>query len=493
MDDIPVYLQDEDFLESNVKTATLRVGYEMAPGMRLVNLSRYGTTDNGYLMTGARGATVHATEADAEAGTIPTRARASATTCGAGRTWSTSATSEPAQRVGDGGIDHEFVLGLEYTDQSVLNGVYDYEATGDPNCWRIFRGSVRPSYCIYDENGDTVDGLRDLVRRHFRRGESDSDWNVETIAVSLMDTIQLTDQWSIFGGVRYDYYDYETRANFDPDGRGGPLPSEPTVFSDSEGFWNGHAGIVWSFVPEANIYASFSSATNINGGESDVGTSCGYGGICVAGEDRNLGDPEQTRNFEVGAKWNPLGGKLLATAAVFQITKDDVFESASGDSYSVLGTLNTGKNRVEGIELGLAGNLTDELSAHAGFTVMRSEILESVNPDNEGKPLANFANKSASLQLKYQMTPEFSFGSAVTYEDDRHTGQPDTAGNEAMTIPEYAVLDLFATYAFHENLKARLNVSNVTDEDYYVAAYRSGAFAFIGDARSVRLSLQAQF
>ena len=308
-----------------------------------------------------------------------------------------------------------------------------------------------------------------------------------------MDTVDLNDQWTVFAGLRLDHYDYLTTANFDPDGFGGPLPSVPTDFADSDNFWNGHLGATWSFTPEANLYASYSTATNINGGESDVGTSCGYGGVCVSDDPDDLGNPEQTYNLELGTKWNLRGGKLLATAAVFQITKSDVMESPSGDSYSVLGTLNTGENRVQGIELGLSGNLSEKLSAQAGFTVMESEVIESVNPDNVGKPLANFADTSASLHLKYQATPKFGFGGTMTYEGERHTGQPDSAANEAMTVPDYAVFDLFATYRYSRNVRMRLNVGNVTDEDYYLAAYRSGSFTYIGDGRSIRFSLQADF
>ena len=391
------------------------------------------------------------------------------------------------------GFDHELVLGLEYTDQSVLNGRYVRETTGDPNCWRISRGNALPAHCLFDENGREVAGLNRLLRRNIRKDMSDSDWNVETVAASIMDTVDLTDQWTVFGGLRYDHYDYQTFANFDPDGRGGPLPRTWTEFTNTDGFWNGHAGVTWSFIPAVNVYAAYSTATNINGGESDVGTSCGYGGICVVNENRDLGNPEHTRNLEAGVKWSLLDSKLLATAAVFQSTKMDVMESPSGDSYSVLGTLNTGKNRVQGVELGLSGNLTDKLSVQAGLAVMESEVLESVNPDNVGKPLANFADTSASLHMKYQILPKFSFGGTLTYEGDRHTGQPDTAANEAMTIPAYTVLDLFATYDISRSLRARLNVSNVTDEDYYLAGYRAGTFLYVGDRRSVRLTLQGEF
>lgn len=62
VDDIAVYLQDEDFLESEVNAFTLRAGYEFNDDVSLQNALRYGTTDNGYLATGARG-----TERDAGA------------------------------------------------------------------------------------------------------------------------------------------------------------------------------------------------------------------------------------------------------------------------------------------------------------------------------------------------------------------------------------------------------------------------------------------
>ena len=51
--DIPVYLQkDRDFLESEVHTFTFRTGYEFSENFRVENATRYGFTDNGYVLTG---------------------------------------------------------------------------------------------------------------------------------------------------------------------------------------------------------------------------------------------------------------------------------------------------------------------------------------------------------------------------------------------------------------------------------------------------------
>ena len=60
-------------------------------------------------------------------------------------------------------------------------------------------------------------------------------------------------------------------------------------------------------------------------------------------------------------------------------------------------------------------------------------------------------------------------------------------------MPSYTVFDVFGTYQFNEQLDARLNVGNVTDEEYYLAAYRSGSFLYYGDARNVRLTVNYAF
>lgn len=491
--DIPVYLQGADFLNSSVNTLTFRAEYELNPRTQIINLTRYGTIDNGYVVTGARGGTGYPSEADATAGTNGYPSIGLSTHQG----W------QDVQYFGNqlsailkrqiGGMNHDIVFGFTYTDQRVVNGVYQVDNLGAQNCWAVGRGgTAAQNYCIIDSNGNLVPDVGNLLGRSITQGESDSDWRVKTVSLSAMDSVDLNDRWTMFSGLRYDYYDYSNLANYDPDGRTGPEPSAPFEFADKSGLLNGHLCVTYRFVPNARVYASASTATNINGGESDLGTSCGYGGVCVADGDTRLGDPERSINYELGIKWQP-SRKLHMSAALFQITKRDVMESPSGDSYSTLGSLNTGENRVRGIELGMVGKLTPRLSIAAGLTLMDAEVTRSINPDNVGKTLANFADKSASVQLKYRMNRKFAFGGTATFEGARYTGQPDAAANEAMEVPSYGLLDLFATYNFSRDLSLRLNVNNVADKDYYLAAYRSGGFTYIGDGRSAQLTLQYRF
>ena len=482
--DIPVYLQDQDFLKSNVDTATVRLKYEVNDSVRVENATRYGTTNNGYVVTGMRGTTTDASDPN---GVYDTQSLSTHQGWQDVSYFVNQLNTFVEKEIG--GFKNEMVFGVEFSDMHVKNGVYDVNNTGATNCIVNGRGGPTASYCAQDINGNTIPNLNGVMGRSITKGNYDSDYNIKTTSLSAMDTVEVTDDLSVFAGIRLDHFDYTNKVR----DRSGNL----TKYSYSDDLWNGHLGAVYKINEQGNIYASYSTAANINGGESDVGTNSGYGGLVVYDGSVASAKPEKTESYELGTKWNLFNEKLLATAAIFQITKSDVMEGADYDS---VGTFNTGKNQVKGIEFGLSGNLTDKLSVQAALTLMEAKILKSHTPANEGKTLSNFADDSAFLQLRYQATPKFAFGGNATYSSESYAGQPDTAagynsttGEYSVKIPGYTVYDVFATYDVTPKLSTRLNIGNITDETYYLAAYRSGSFAYLGDKRNVQLTVDYEF
>lgn len=496
-DDIPSYVQDENFLESTVNVGTFRLNYDISDTRRIENSTRYGTTENGYVTTGAQGATRDATDPVDPGGSTITLETRHHTGWQDVKYFANQFNFFLDTEIADD--KHEFVFGAEYSDINVVNGTYDVSNTGATNCivpGRSFPGGppAAPTggYCIVDSNGNELANINSLLGLDITKAGEDSDYRVKTLSLSIMDTITFNDDWSLFLGVRADRFDYENNVV----GRGA---TTPTKYSYSDTLWNGHIGAVYNINKQGNVYLTFSTSSNINGGESDVGGSCGYGGLC--GDPTQVGDskPEQTKNIELGTKWNVFDNKLLLTAAIFRTVKDDVMESLGDDDYAANGGLNTGKNRVQGIEISAVGNITKELSVQFGAAMMESEILASAATDRSGdpvdfsgKPLASFADESIYLQLRYQATPKFSFGTIATYSSEMFVGQPDSPAGD-FEIPSYTVYDVFASYEINKQLKARLNVGNITDEDYYLAGYRNGAFVYIGDARNAQLTLDYEF
>ena len=481
--DIPVYLQSgRDHLDTDVDTLTLKAAFRVNDKLRLQNSTRIGKTENSYITTGARGTVRGVNDTNPGVATI---------------TLSTHQGWQEVEYLVNrldvfldskiAGLDHQFVFGAEVNDEKVLNGIFTaVPGSATPNC-KTGSSTTNNSYCGLDASGKALPNINRLLPDYVR-GTSDSDYHIRTTSVTAMDTVDFDDHWSAFAGVRYDHFDYENVVG----------TTTKVNYKYSDGFVNGNAGLTYKINTLGNVYASVSTSTDINGGESDVGGSCGYGGICApAGSQISDAKPEKTVNYELGTKWQLLQQKLLATAALFRTVKSDVQE---GIGYTTTGSINTGKNQVKGVEFSLVGNITPKLSTQAGVTLMDSEVLESFTPTNKGLQLSNFARKQANAQLKYQFTPKFALGGAMTYQSEMYAGQPDSAAGYdlvnkrySIVVPSYTVFDAFAEYKFSNKLNARLNVNNVSDKDYYLAAYRSGSFMYLGDKRNAHITLTYKF
>ena len=491
--EVPAYAQKGDFLKSEVDTFTARVFIEPFDGFKIINSTRYGMTNNGYVVTGLRGGAYNTTTGIYAPLTLSSH-----------QGWQEVDYFVNQFNVfgefNTGSVKHSLLAGAEYSDLKVRNGVYRLANTGAFNCSPSGTGAFN-AYCLTGNNRSVVSGdINNILGRSITKGDWDSDWQVETLSVYLMDTIDVTSWLTLHAGVRMDAFNYSN-----------VLQNTNTLVQTSYRFndtlWNGHAGLVAKPSDDGVVYFTWGTSKEINGGESDLGGNCGYGGICVVNGVTDVGDgaPESATNLEFGTKWEFFDERLLVQAAAFQLTKDDIFESGTAGSYSTFGSLNTGKHRIRGVELGFVGNITERLSGQVSAVFMKSKILKTnaVAPAGStfiGKRLSNFANTHFSGQLRYQATDAISFGGTATYKSAMYTGQPDTPaaydfvlGLNRYRIPSYWVFDAFVNYNINEALGLRLNVNNVADKDYYLAGYQSGHFLYKGDERRATLTLTARF
>lgn len=522
--DIPPYAQRDDFQNASVNVVTGKLRIEPFEGFVIENAARYGRITNGYMNTSIARFTRGASD-PAAPGAVDYRINTSR----AG--WQDiDFFADRLNLVGafeTGGVKHNLVGGLEYTTYRVENRFgqlnaaqgasvgstatsgYAYAITGAPNCING-AGTVLNAYCVTDGKGNLLANYTSLLGRS---GITRSDlpatvWKVDTLAGYLMDSVDLTDWLTVSGGVRFDAFDYRLTTNNVATGAAGAR------YDFGDVLWGFNAGVTVKPASNGTVYFAWATGADINGGESDTGTNCGYGGLCSAtvnGQVIYSAKPERSDNFELGTKWELLDSRLLLTAALFQTTKRDVMEGLNADSYVLNGGLNSGKIRVRGVELGLAGNLTDRLSGQVVASFAKSKVLKSLDQGlpagltNVGRRLANFADNGVDAQLRYQATERLALGGTATWKSEMYGGQPDTAaayvttvgsayfGQYSIRIPAYATFGAFVSYKINDHLTARVNAVNIADKTYYTAAYRSGSFAYLGDGRTVRFTLSGKF
>lgn len=355
-----------------------------------------------------------------------------------------------------------------------------------------------------------------------------SDVRVNTLAAYFYDTIELSPQWELTGGLRVESYSVEidsVTAGGVGTGANGLAIDRNTVA--------GRLGVVYHPTENSSLYgaigvapqpaAAFLSTSDISRGGDNAFPGYSTG---INSDDTDL---MQSWNYEVGGKWELFNDRLIATAALFRTVRENVAITGrtgltTADPISLQGY---GEQTVQGLELGLSGNITPEWSIFAGALFMESERNQSAaldlyrcraQPGDYGLTANNAGIAACNATLHgtngdaLAFTPEFTgnlwttydfpfgltIGGGVRYVGDSYLGRPDDAeriiqNNDANILPSYWVANAMVAYDVSDNATLRLNIDNITNEFYAVSANWAGHRVNVGGSRAFLLSLNLRY
>jgi catecholate siderophore receptor len=338
---------------------------------------------------------------------------------------------------------------------------------------------------------------------------------IDTTSGYIIDTANYRDLLILNGGFRYDDYSIKTS--------GYGTVSGTSVFGQQSADFqipNFNVGITLKPLPNGSVYAAYATSANPVGAEFD-GASTAYGGLSpvLPGGNTQIFGPEKNKAIEVSTKWELFDRHLLVTAALFQTEKENARESRNvtsaaaaaavpGCSYTPpagttsIACITAGAAyRIQGIDLGVAGKITDKWSIFGGLVLMQSEVTKSLAPSanpalypsNVGLPLANVAHQSFSLLSKYQVTDIWELGGQAVYRSKIYGGTL-LAANQGTSIPSYWRFDTFAEAKINQNWKVKLFLNNVFNKTYYDALYQSAApFVLEAPGRAAYIVVSARY
>lgn len=194
-------------------------------------------------------------------------------------------------------------------------------------------------------------------------------------------------------------------------------------------------------------------------------------------------EPLVSKQYEVGAKAT-LGGMALS-AAFFYIDKPNEFDQANiNNTYTYV---QDGRQVHKGLEVTATGKVVDGLRLFGGFTFLNAQVTSAADPQLEGKTPTDVAEQMAKLYAEYDLpyVPGFTLTGGIYYTGAFYS---DTGNNDK--LPSVVTGDLGARYTakiFDRALILRLNVTNITNENYWISSY------YTGDPRTVTFSAQMKF
>lgn len=305
-----------------------------------------------------------------------------------------------------------------------------------------------------------------------RNNGNPEDTSLSAAGIYAFDTLQIGSRWELTAGLRWDSVevDYElTNA----------VTGARTLLGRDDRMLSWSSGVVFKPRKNASVYASYATSFNPT-------VDAGAGGAALSDTPTSANNvnlaPEKSRNLEVGAKWESAGGRAIATAAIFRTEKTNARTRGLTTEPFVL----DGEQRVDGLELGLTGNVTERWSVHASYAYLDSEFVASANPLEEGAALAFVPENSLNVWTEGRLPRGFSIGAGVQYMDSVFRNATNTAA-----VPSYWLGSAMAAYEVSHALTLRLNVNNLTDESY---VDRVGGGHYVpGPGRSVVLNAEFGF
>jgi catecholate siderophore receptor len=276
-----------------------------------------------------------------------------------------------------------------------------------------------------------------------------SESTVDTVGVYAFDTVALTKKISLSGGLRWDNTDVDYDLTTLTTGVTSNLKSDDSLVS-----WQ--AGVVYKPIEIASVYLG-------TGTSFDPTVDAGTGGSGVSDVPTNINninlDPEKSKNYEIGTKWDLSGGRLLLTGALFRTEKTNArTRTTTNDPYIL-----TGKQTIDGIEVSAQGSIGEHVSVFGGYAFLDSSIDKSVNPIEEDQVLLLTPKHSFNAWSTYQLG-DLTLGLGTQFFDNVTRSRAAATGD--VVLPSYWLFDFMASYRVSNMLNVRLNTTNLADKEY---------------------------
>ncbi len=367
-----------------------------------------------------------------------------------------------------GAVEHKFMTGVELgrqeTDNLRQTGFFAFPSvapclagSSDTSCL-VPLGSPHVSVPVTYRNNSSNGG-----------GDARNSGVTKVAAVYLQDQIEFSPHWQAIVGVRYDRFEVDFT-----DLRTGVAAADRAL-SSSDSLWSPRAGLVYKPVDNLSFYASYGITYLPRSGEQLASLAPSNAAL----------DPEEFENLEIGAKWD-LHPDLTATAAVYRLERSNAAVVDPLDSTRQI-LLSGDSQRVEGVELSLAGKLTERWQAIGSYAYQDGSTTQTVGSIPAGTVLAQLPRHSLGLWNRYDFSPRWGVGLGAIYRD-----RSFASTSNLVTLKSYTRWDGALYYTHSERIQAQLNIENLLDKEYFPSAHSDSNIS-PGAPRGAYLSLNLKF
>lgn len=271
---------------------------------------------------------------------------------------------------------------------------------------------------------------------------------IDQLGFYIQDQARYNENWILTLGGRYDRIHSKDKDILLPD----DPETNPNVKKDA---FTGRAGLTYLFSNGIAPYVSYSQSFLPQAGLSSSGQAF---------------SPTRGAQYEVGIKYQPVGGRSLYTMALFDLTKTNVLTRDPNDP-SGFRSIQTGEVGSRGAELEARAEVLRGLNVIGAFTYYEMNVTKS-NDDNVGKMPVQVPNTLTSAWLDYSFGSlgipwlrGLGIGGGVRYVGRVFNDEQNTSSTPAFTLFD-------ATLRYEKGpMLFTLNASNVFNNKYISSTF----------------------
>ncbi len=278
-----------------------------------------------------------------------------------------------------------------------------------------------------------------------------------TKAVFLQQNLSFYERFIVTAGVRNDSMDLSSK--------GYNQFSSPVQFDDKDNFSETSYRGALTYIVNDEVSSYVSMVESVS--PPQVGVT-----------------PQTGRQYEVGVKYSPMGMNALFSAAVYDLTQENVTIAVVLPS-GIIEQQTVGESRVRGLDLEGKAQVTQNLSLVGGYSYMQSDVLRGSLRDGsslKGNEFTTAPRHSASLWSYYDVPgTDVSVGLGARYVGAYYLDAANTRKTDGTTL-----FDAAFNYKIAKGTELALNVSNLLDEQHVVG---SGTANYYNPGREVTAKL----
>ncbi|GLQ20605.1 TonB-dependent receptor [Algimonas porphyrae] len=352
-----------------------------------------------------------------------------------------------------GPIGHTVLVGVEYASQHTDNARLDnvFAQNNDDQLFIPFSDPLNiPAF-----------GFTDPAR--------DRKSNVYVLSAYAQNQIDLTDQFKVVLGARFDSFDIDVTDI-----------QNNAQFTRKDEEITPRIGAIFKPVDNMSFYASYSETFTPRSGDQ----------FLTLDLDTASTRPQFTENLEAGAKWD-VRPDLSVTAAIFQLDREG-FTSIDPNNQQQLITIDGAS--VKGLELQLIGQLTQAWSINAGYSYLDGEVEDLSFAGGvvgagglDGNEPRQTPTHTLSVWNNYQLNDRLGLGLGATYQDSYFVRE-----DNSVEVPDFVRVDAALFYDVSDDLRLQLNVENLFDTDYFPDAHSNDNIS-TGAPINARFTVMSRF